>query len=274
MISKTAYNYYKPKFLFVVPTLNSYELLPKLINTLNEQTYKFWRVIFVDGNSNEIHKAKLEMICESHQNFSVVNQPNNSKGIYDAMNIGLEEARINEWILFWGSDDFAYSNKVLEKLAKVILDFKFKGISPEMIFSKALYVNSNNIKDTRKSFFTNNSFYKTIIGNDFKKLLFLGAVPPHQGTLFNQKILYKVRGYSNKYSLAADLDFFLKLSNFNDILSINNDFYIVKMGKGGVSAKYLKKRIKEVFMIYKKYFRNLWFIPFVFRYIRRILINL
>ena len=50
------------KLLIVVPTLNSYLLLRNLINSLRDQTFKSWRVLFIEGkevpNSNLLeHEA-------------------------------------------------------------------------------------------------------------------------------------------------------------------------------------------------------------------------
>ncbi len=49
-------------FLFVIPTLNSTHLLKKLINSLNKQTYPYWRVLFVDGLSDKLHREKINRI--------------------------------------------------------------------------------------------------------------------------------------------------------------------------------------------------------------------
>ena len=49
----------KPKILIIVPTLNSYKILQKLIDSLHNQTYKKWRLIFVDGKSDINHKKWL-----------------------------------------------------------------------------------------------------------------------------------------------------------------------------------------------------------------------
>ena len=40
------------KILFIVPTLNSYHLLPKLVNSIQNQSFKNWEIIFIDGDSN------------------------------------------------------------------------------------------------------------------------------------------------------------------------------------------------------------------------------
>ena len=51
-------------FLFIVPTLNSYKKLPKLVDSLTNQTYESWRCLLVDGESNEKHKKWVKSIVK------------------------------------------------------------------------------------------------------------------------------------------------------------------------------------------------------------------
>ena len=41
------------KLLLIVPTLNSYPIICRLINSLKIQKYKNWRVVFVDNSNNK-----------------------------------------------------------------------------------------------------------------------------------------------------------------------------------------------------------------------------
>jgi len=61
--------------LIVVPTLNSYKILPNLVRSLENQSYKNWKLVFIDGNSKKVlspencflvgvETAKLHMITK------------------------------------------------------------------------------------------------------------------------------------------------------------------------------------------------------------------
>ena len=100
--------------LIIVPTLNSYLVLPQLVNSLNNQTSKLWRVIFVDGKSSTNHKKYLENLTNQNPNFITIDQVEDNPGIYGAMNIGLQYRKKNEWLLFWGSDDLAFNEFTIE----------------------------------------------------------------------------------------------------------------------------------------------------------------
>ena len=117
------------KFQVIVPTQNSHKILRKLIHSMKSQTYKNWSVIFIDGKSNKSHVSFLKELCLRDKRFIYLKQNKNNKGIFGAMNQGLEIKDKNSWILFWGSDDWATEldtfdllNKYLTRLSHLNLD--------------------------------------------------------------------------------------------------------------------------------------------------------
>lgn len=261
-----------PKILIIVPTLNSYKILYKLIDSLNNQTYKHWRAIFVDGKSDQKHKKWLMNICQSNNSFNYLQQHENSKGIYGAMNDGFKKASKDEWIYFWGSDDWAFSNKSFEIISNLIMhEMKLK-LTPSIIISKAIYVNKKGNKTGRISKFHNFGIIKnTFSTNKFRNALFWGSVPPHQGALIGPEAHKVLNNYSDQYQLASDLDYFLRISQINRLKIKLSEEIIVCLSEGGVSGKQNLKRSKEVFCLYFKYFNKFWFIPFFSRYIKRLI---
>lgn len=247
----------KNSILIIVPTLNSYKILPKLVDSLLRQSSKNWRLLFIDGESNLTHRSYLINLEKKYKQISYIIQNKNDPYIYGAMNVGFKSYKSNEWLIFWGSDDWAYDDFIIEKLEKLINSGDF--INSDLIFCDALYMKSK--KRGRKSSFR-------IINNNLRLSLFLGFSPPHQGVIFSPNIIKKKNSYTNKYYLASDLDYFLSVSKRNLIVKRFNQI-IVKMSKGGISGNMIKKRLKEVLEIYKNEFGIYFFIPLMFRYIIR-----
>ena len=246
--------------LIIVPTLDSYLILPKLIESLNNQTSKLWRLIFVDGKSCKNHREYLENVVMKNSNISIVEEIDESPGIYGAMTTGLKYRKSNEWVLFWGSDDIAYNKYTIEDLINIINNRKFNNL--DLIFNDATYIDKFG-KSKRESSFK-------VINSNLKLSFFLGFSPPHQGCLFSPNILKVKNFYSLDYYLAADLDYFLSILFLKDISVKFHAKKIVKMSKGGASGRMIFKRLNEVILVYKKFFGILFFIPFFLRYIIRI----
>ena len=255
----------------VVPTLNTYPILPKLINSLKNQTWNNWELLFVDGESNKDHVKWLNNFCNNDSKLKIIKQNKKFKGIYGAMNQGFKTIKDNEWILFWGSDDWVISSNTFQNLVNIVNSYSNKF---DLVVCKGKYVDNKSRKFSRVSNFFNNKLPKILDKKNFKSKLFLGMTPPHQATLFSKKAFLKLSTFSDNLSLASDLDYFLRFSQIENISILVIDFDLVYMSTSGISTQKNKLRLIEVLFSYINTFGILFPIPFVLRYIRKICLKL
>ena len=250
-------------FLIAVPTLNSYQLLDHLLMSLQAQSFHHWRLLFIDGDSDYFHRQWLDNCCYNEPRCSWIFQDPSQPGIFGAMNQGFAKALENEWLLFWGSDDFASNPNVFSNLINVINSHEFP---PDMIICGARYVDlSTNILSRSSIFYP----LGIISANCYRRLLFFGSTPSHQGTLIGPGARRKLSRYSSGFRLSADLDYFLQLSKFADLQVQCLDLEIVHMGVGGISMQHTFRRFQEVVFAYRKAFGWGWWFPFLLRYLLR-----
>lgn len=254
------------KFFFLIPTLNSTNNLSRLISSFHQQTYKNWRIMFVDGVSTKFHKNKMNEICSTSERITMMQQNINENGIYGAMNEGFKNVKEDEWLFFWGDDDWVHSPDTLENLALAIK----KNRNNELVICQGQYVNVKTGNLSRKSIFIENHHKIQFNNKLFRRLLFYGFSPPHQATGFSFGVCKKMGSYSKKLELVADLDLFLKISKLDDISILNLNNKIVLMSNSGISSRKIYKRLLEVFVVYIDSFGIYFFVPFVMRYLRKI----
>ena len=94
--------------------------------------------------------------------------------------------------------------------------------------------------------------------------------PLTQGTLFSPSVQKKLNHYDERYPLAADLDYFLRLSDQKALNIRCIDLELIHMSDGGVSGQHTKSRFNQVKTSYQQTFGSLWWVPFISRYIRRL----
>ena len=248
-------------FFFVIPTLNSSDNLARLVNSLNKQSFLNWRALIVDGGSDDYNLDRIKAYCNDNCRFSWKKQSKKNGGIYEAMNDGFNEANEDEWLIFWGSDDWAFSNKSLDNLFIQIKKLSKKSV-PDLIVCNGKYINKSDkiVRSTKFNYFIN-----------YWLSIFFGGSPPHQATILGSGVRKFLNKFATEYKLAADLDYFIKLANLKKIKinKVNLDF--VKIGCGGISQQKSKLRFYEVYKIYKASYSFFWIIPFISRYIYRIL---
>lgn len=253
--------------LIVVPTLDSYPLLPRLLGSLQAQSWCNWRLLFVDGSSGRDHRHWLEDCCATEARCSWVKQEPYELGIFGAMNQGFAEAEPDEWVLFWGSDDLASCSDVFYRVIEALRFWLSSSNLPDLIVCRGRYVDSLTGKLGRPAVFRSESLLER---DAYRSALFSGCTPPHQATLFGPGARSYLSRFSPGYRLSADLDYFLQLSCHPFLRVQCLDIELVHMGDGGVSGQQTRRRLYEVARAYRRSFACSWWFPFVSRYIRRL----
>ncbi|MBK0382070.1 glycosyltransferase [Pedobacter sp. SD-b] len=95
-------------FSIIIPTYNSDKVLPIALKSIINQNYKNFEILVIDGKSKDNTLA----IAKSFNDQRIKIFSEGDKGIYDAMNKGIEKAK-GEWLYFLGSDDELYDVDVL-----------------------------------------------------------------------------------------------------------------------------------------------------------------
>tara|TARA_B100000579_G_C22828262_1_gene854466 strand:+ start:317 stop:1126 length:810 start_codon:yes stop_codon:yes gene_type:complete len=250
--------------VFIVPTLNSMQLLPRLITSFKVQTYNNWRVLFIDGNSSKDNIKFLKNEMNSDSRFSYIPQPLESIGIYQAMSYGSNLITINEWVFFIGSDDWLSSPFALEKTANIINENISKSIN---IFIFGAKYFSASLKPKRTFTLPRTG---AISGKEFSRMLHRGFIPTHQASCYSYKMIKSLMPYSSSYRLAADCEAFFRISKNNLSSIFCENISPINILAGGISSKQTIRRFAEVIRLYKKYFPRSFIIPIILRYFRKI----
>lgn len=247
---------------FVVPTLNSHRLLPRLVASLQQQTFPGWRVLFIDGPSGPEHRAYLDQLCCRDARFRWQPQEASEPGIFGAMNQGFSAAAPHEWLLFWGSDDWAAAEDVC---ARAVAALAAPTPQPDLLVCRGRYVSSppGGATPGRSTALRWRGTYR--------RSLFLGSTPPHQATLIGPSARQRLARYAPGFRLSADLDYFLQLSRWPDLRVQVLDLELVHMAPGGVSGVQHRRRLQEVRRAYRRAFGWRWPVPFLMRYLQRII---
>ena len=256
-----------PSLFIVVPTLNSYALLPRLLDSLQQQSYLHWRVLFVDGASGPEHRQWLEHCCAFEARCQWVEQDPEESGIFGAMNQGFIAAGTSDWLLFWGSDDWAASPTVFADLIAAFEDTTSQGLLPDLLVCGGRYFDAASGALARATTFHAPGLLKTA---SFRRALLLGSTPPHQATLFGPRARQHLARYAPGFRLTADLNYFLQLSRCARLCVQCLDLELVHIADGGVSGQQTQRRLQEVQRSYRQAFGWRWWFPFLARYLRRL----
>jgi len=253
-----------PCLLIIVPTLDSYADLPLLLSSLQQQTWTNWRLLFIDGTSGPDHRRWLLHCCSAEPRCRWVAQVPEYPGIFGAMNQGFALAAPEDWLLFWGSDDWASSPHALAAAFRAI---ESVDRCPDLLVCQGRYADDSTEVLGRSTRFQPG---RVLDSSAYRRALWFGSTPPHQATFFGPGARIKLDHYASDFRLSADLDYFLQLSRHPGLRVMCIDLELVHMADGGISGQQTQRRLQEVRRAYRRTFGWLWWFPFLMRYLRRV----
>lgn len=214
----------------ITTTYNSAATLRDTFESVLSQTYSDIDYWVIDGASKD---ETLDIIQEYERKFAGrmhwITEPD--KGLYDAMNKGLEHAT-GDVVGILNSDDFFTSNDILETIAKTFTNTG--GNTLDAIYGDIHFVKPTDI----------NRCVRYYCSKNFRPwLMRFGYMPAHP-SFYARRTIFKQYGlYSLDYKLAADFDMMVRLFCKYRINAryIQKDF--VTMRTGGASTRSISHRL-------------------------------
>ena len=175
------------KLSIITINYNNRDGLSRTIDSIIRQTCKEFEWIVIDGDSTD---GSIELIRQNEQHISYwISEPD--KGIYNAMNKGLQQAH-GEYCLFLNSGDWLAKNNSLDEVLPLL--------SGDIYVARSLYYNGREIKGKSRQLAQNTFSASTIARESL----------PHQSTFIKTSLLCNAGGYDETYRLLADWAFFLQ----------------------------------------------------------------
>lgn len=215
------------KISIITATYNSGDTVRDTIDSVLCQTYQDWELIIKDGGSRDnTLDICHELESKSLGRMKIISCPD--KGIYDAMNQGIEAAT-GDVVGLLNSDDFYTSNDVL-----LSINEKFENSDADAVYGDIHYVDSDAIDKCIRYYssahFTRNRMMK-------------GWMPAHPSFYCRRDVYLKFGLFDTSFRVAADFEQLLRLIYIERIKVeyIPKDF--VTMRTGGASNNGFKSRV-------------------------------
>lgn len=201
------------KFSIVTVTYNSGKTVEQTIKSVLLQSYSNFEYIIIDGASTDNTLEIVKKYAELDKRIRYISEPD--KGIYDAMNKGIEMAT-GDAVALLNSDDY-YESDALEKIADYM---------PEngkyVIYGMIRIIDEE--KEDRIMLSSHHSLPKRMMMHP---------------ACFVSKAVYEQYLYDVSYKSAADYDLFLRLYQDNGVEFIPVYEIITNFRIGGMSSSFV-----------------------------------
>lgn len=218
------------KITVITVCYNSVETIKGTIESVINQSHKDLEYIIIDGASTD---GTVNIIKEYQKVFPIILVSEKDKGIYDAMNKGIDLAS-GDYINFMNSGDLFFSQTLISEIIPA-LDKQYDIVYGDV---QVIYKDFQLIKKEPKP-----------------KYLWMGPVN-HQSSFIKRETMQKYK-YNTKNQLVADFEFFLNIYyKSGKILKI--DKTIASYANVGLTQINDKKVIEDCYKTVKQFRNNIF----------------
>ncbi|KML18772.1 glycosyltransferase family 2 protein [Enterobacter quasiroggenkampii] len=206
------------KVSIITATYNSVATISDTLLSLDAQTYDNIEYIIIDGASRD---STIELIHNTSRRVTkIISEPD--KGIYDALNKGIQAAT-GDIIGFLHSDDLlAYPDVITDVVSK------FKENQCDAVYGDLEYVSKDNVNNVVRRW--NSGVFKR-----FK--MQLGWMPPHPSFYMKRELYLKWGMFNLQYKISADYDSLVRYLWVNSASVSYLPKVLTKMRVGGMSNR-------------------------------------
>jgi glycosyltransferase involved in cell wall biosynthesis len=182
--------------------------------SIQAQAVEAFEWIIVDGSSDQLTVPALLRSVPVTSRY--LHQP--PKGIYEAMNLGLELAS-GRYVYFLNGGDCLHTAAALRAVQSGLTS------QPAWLYGQVAFVDPRGQSRVPVAF----DYVR-----ERQRLFAHGRFPPHQGTVIDTAVLREQGGFDTTYRVAADYALLLKMSQIADPVELDTviaDFFV-----GGLST--------------------------------------
>ncbi len=214
------------KISIITIAYNSAETIESTLQSVAQQSYTDIEYIVIDGGSSDGTQAIVQRYMAHIAHF--VSEPD--KGIYDAMNKGVQKAT-GDFIGILNSDDFYADDAVIDD---VVATFQ-RNADCQALYADLVYVNRLNTEKVVR-------YWKA--GGYKRERFRRGWMPPHPSFFLARSAYEKYGLYALELKSAADYELMLRMLYKHAISCCYLPRVITRMRVGGESNVSLKNRIR------------------------------
>ncbi len=212
------------KVSILTASFNCVATIQQTIESVLSQDYASIEYWVIDGGSTD---GTLDILKSFEGKIHFISEPD--KGIYDAINKGLERAR-GDIIGMIGADDFYPNNQVISSVVK-----KFEETKADALYGDKQYVDS---QQTDK-------IVRNWVAGSYKNCNWLfGWMPPHLSFYTSRKLLEKTGKYRTNFTCSGDYEWMLRALYNKDVQVSYLPKVLVHMRTGGTSNASWKHRLR------------------------------
>lgn len=206
------------QFSVITVCLNSANIIHRTCESIQQQNYKNFEWIVIDGQSSDATLDILNSYCDA---IDILISEKDS-GIYNAMNKGISQAK-GEYLLFMNAGDCFFDSNTLSTVSE--------NLGADILYGDALFNGSSiQVKE-----------YPKVLPKDF----FIKNTLCHQSSYFRRALFKEYKSYDESFRIAGDYELFTRFLKYHGVSSHHVGHVLCNYYLGGVSNDKNFKRLRN-----------------------------
>lgn len=227
---------------------NGEKYLAKTINSVIEQTYENWEIIFWNNRSTDNSARIAQSYLDSRIKYYMA--PNYTS-LGKARNLAMKKAT-GEWCAFLDSDDTWVSDKLSKQIDIINRNQDVGVVYGQMMVCKE-NIKHDSIWSEKMRRYTQKTMMKKLPEGDiFNQLLKINFIPLLTA-IFKKDLFFQAGGISEHMEIAEDYDLFIKLSRITNICAVQDVVAFYRVHDSNLSIERQEQGFLEVLEIVDRY---------------------
>ncbi|MBS1663149.1 MAG: glycosyltransferase [Bacteroidetes bacterium] len=200
-----------PYLTIIIPTYQAEKTLQASLDSVLSQDFRDLEILVMDGGSKDRTIEIVQAAAAEDPRIRLVSE--RDKGVYDAMNKGVRQAR-GTWLFFLGSDDFLFEPTTLSTV--------FPG------YEDADFIYGNVVGDSYKGAYDGQFDYAKLLSRNIS----------HQAIFYRRTLFDRFEAYDLRYKGYADWELNIRLFRDESVRRRYIGGIIARFGPFGLSSRH------------------------------------
>lgn len=228
---------FSPLISIIINCFNGEKFLKQTIDSVINQTYQNWEIIFWDNISTDNSADIVKKYCDNRIKYFIAPAHTN---LGTARNLAVKKSS-GTWIAFLDCDDIWTTEKLEKQISQISKD-----PSAGLFYCKAFFFTSDNSKygSIMPDFLPSGNIFQKLVRENFIVL---------SSAIIRKEVFYKVGEINSNLCQAEDYDLFIKIAHDYKVISNQNPLCYYRVHNNNLSNFQKEEAFIESLKILENY---------------------
>lgn len=240
-----------PLVSIVMNCYNGSKYLKEAVESVLNQTYKNWELVFWDNQSSDESAAIINAYVDKRIRY--FSAPEHTP-LGKARNLAVKQAK-GEWLSFLDCDDLLHKEKISSELNAVDNETGIVYCRTEFLIEEAGASSHMGKAASKKKYYPSMA---TLPTGEIKNQLLFDCFISLPSAIVKKSLFWESGGVDETLFVAEDYDIFLKIANVSKVKAVDRPLCVYRVHARNLSHSNIDRTFTESIHVVRKYGADIW----------------